>query len=99
MTQAELAQIAGVTEATVSHVLNGRMASYTTIRKLARALTITPSLPGGDGIIGTQKAAARHRRAKREKPAPTYADDFVCPACGRRVRAPLCVDCAAAVMR
>jgi transcriptional regulator with XRE-family HTH domain len=57
LTGAELAQIAGVTEATVSHVLNGRMASYTTIRKLARALTITPPLPGSDGIIGTQKAA------------------------------------------
>ncbi len=57
MTQAELARIADLTEATVSRAANGHAANYTTIRKLARALTITPCLLGAEGIIGSQKEA------------------------------------------
>jgi transcriptional regulator with XRE-family HTH domain len=55
MTQPELASIAGVSEPTVCHAMAGRMVSYLTIRKFARALTVTPVLPGTEGIIGTQK--------------------------------------------
>jgi transcriptional regulator with XRE-family HTH domain len=58
MTQAELAATAGLTAATVSRCVNGHLANYTTIRKLARALTITPLLLGGEGIIGSQREAA-----------------------------------------
>lgn len=58
MTQAELAKAAGVTEPTVSHAIAGKMVSYLTIRKLARALTVTPVLPGTDGIILEKKEAA-----------------------------------------
>lgn len=58
MTQAELASIAGVSEPTVSHAMAGRMVSYLTIRKFARALTVTPVLPGTEGIIGRQREAA-----------------------------------------
>jgi transcriptional regulator with XRE-family HTH domain len=43
MTQAELASIAGVSEPTVCHAMAGRMVSYLTIRKFARALTVTPA--------------------------------------------------------
>jgi transcriptional regulator with XRE-family HTH domain len=57
MAQAELAAIAGVSAATVSHAIAGRMVSYLTIRKFARALTVTPALPGTEGIIGPQKEA------------------------------------------
>lgn len=58
LTQAELARTAGLTEATVSRAANGHMADYLTIRKLARALTITPCLPGAEAIVGSQKEAA-----------------------------------------
>jgi transcriptional regulator with XRE-family HTH domain len=58
MTQAELAATAGLTAATVSRCVNGHLANYTTIRKLARALTITPCLLGSDGIIATQREVA-----------------------------------------
>jgi transcriptional regulator with XRE-family HTH domain len=54
MDGAELAAIAGVCEATVSHAMTGRKVSLTTIRKLARGLTVTPTLAGADGIIPTK---------------------------------------------
>jgi transcriptional regulator with XRE-family HTH domain len=53
MSQRELAVAAGVSEPTVSHAMAGRMVSYLTIRKFARALTVTPPLLGSDGIIAT----------------------------------------------
>ena len=58
MNQTELALAAGVSEPTVSHAMAGRQVSYLTIRKFARALTITPPLPGSDGIIGSQRESA-----------------------------------------
>ena len=51
MTGAELAAISGVSAATVSHAMTGRRVAYTTIRKLARGLTVTPALAGIDAII------------------------------------------------
>jgi hypothetical protein len=36
----------------------GRMVSYLTIRKFARALTVIPVLPGTEGIIGPPKVAS-----------------------------------------
>lgn len=58
MTQAELAKAAGVTEATVSRCANGHMANFTTVRALARALTLCPVMPGAECIIGSQKESA-----------------------------------------
>jgi transcriptional regulator with XRE-family HTH domain len=54
-TGAELARESGLTEATISHILSGRFASPTTIRKVARALTLCPTLPGAEGVIGSQE--------------------------------------------
>jgi len=51
MSQAQLAAVAGVTEATVSHAMVGRQVDYRTLRKFARAITVTPVLPGTEGII------------------------------------------------
>lgn len=51
-TQAEFASIAGVSEATVSHAVTGRLVDYRTVRAFARALTVTPALPGTERIIG-----------------------------------------------
>jgi len=50
LNQAELAAIAGVSETTLSHAMS-RPVAWTTVRKLARALTVTPLLPGIDAII------------------------------------------------
>lgn len=58
LTQAEIAAIAGLTEATVSHAMNGRRVEHRTIRALARALTVTPALPGAAGIVGAQNGSA-----------------------------------------
>jgi len=57
MTGAELAAIAGLSEATVSHAACGRKVNYITVRALARALTVTPPLPGIDSIIGKADTA------------------------------------------
>lgn len=51
LTGAEFAQIAGVSPATVSHVLTHGRAGDSTLRKFARALTITPTNPGADAIL------------------------------------------------
>jgi transcriptional regulator with XRE-family HTH domain len=51
LTGAELAAIAGVSAATVSHAQTGRMIDHGTIRKLGRALTVTPIIPGIDSLI------------------------------------------------
>jgi len=48
---AELAALAGVTGATISHAVTGRKVSYLTLRALARALTLTPVMPGIDTLI------------------------------------------------
>lgn len=73
MTQAELAAVAGLAEATVSHALNGRLVEHGTIRALARALTVTPALAGADGIVGGQDGSiagqpvpAAHRRGRND---------------------------------
>ena len=54
LTGAELAAIAGVSAATVSHAQTGRMIDHGTIRKLGRALTLTPVIPGIDSLIPTK---------------------------------------------
>ena len=51
MTQAELATVAGLSEATVSHAMVGRRIAWTTIRKMARALTAIPTLPGAEVLV------------------------------------------------
>jgi transcriptional regulator with XRE-family HTH domain len=51
MTQAELALVSGLSEVTVSHVMTGKKVAWTTVRKLARGLTVTPCLPGVDALI------------------------------------------------
>jgi transcriptional regulator with XRE-family HTH domain len=43
LSQAELAERAGVRQATVSHAESGAMVQYATIRKLARALRVKAS--------------------------------------------------------
>ncbi|MGC2295297.1 MAG: helix-turn-helix transcriptional regulator [Candidatus Dormiibacterota bacterium] len=58
MNFSELAAQAGVSRATISAAVAGRRVDYLTLRKLARALTITPPLPGAAGIVGSQKDAA-----------------------------------------
>ena len=58
MTQAELAAAAGVTAATISHCLAGRSVNYLTLRKLARAMTVTPVLAGAQTLVGPQREAA-----------------------------------------
>ena len=58
MTQAELAAAAGVSEATVSHAMVGRQVDYRTLRKFARALTVTPVLPGADAILAHRLATS-----------------------------------------
>lgn len=62
MTQAQLAAVAGLSEATVSHAMVGRRIAWTTIRKMARALTAIPTLPGADVLVpvkGEYHGAAR----------------------------------------
>lgn len=58
LTGAELAAIAGVSAATVSHAQTGRMVDHGTMRKLARALTLTPVMPGIDSLIPTKTETA-----------------------------------------
>lgn len=58
LTGAELAALAGVTGATVSHAVTGRKVSYMTVRALARALTLTPVMPGVDAFIPTKNENA-----------------------------------------
>jgi len=55
---AEFARIAGVSAATLSHAMTGRLVDHTTVRKLARALTLTPVMPGADAIIPTKSETA-----------------------------------------
>ena len=54
MTQAELAGVAGISEATISHAMTGRRIAWTTLRRLARALTVTPTLPELELLIPSQ---------------------------------------------
>lgn len=56
LTGAQFAQIAGVSEATVSHVLVRGRAGDLTLRKFARALTITPPNPGADAILSGRES-------------------------------------------
>jgi transcriptional regulator with XRE-family HTH domain len=58
LTGAELAAIAGVAPATISHALNAHRLDHDTIRKLGRALTVTPVVPGIDSIIPTRTETA-----------------------------------------
>jgi transcriptional regulator with XRE-family HTH domain len=58
MTAAECAAIAGLSEATVSHAMTGHRVSHVTVRRLARALTVTPTLTGIDSIIPGHLAGA-----------------------------------------
>jgi transcriptional regulator with XRE-family HTH domain len=51
LTQGELAAIAGLSEATVSHAITGRRIDSSTLGKLARALTVTPTLPGAERLV------------------------------------------------
>jgi transcriptional regulator with XRE-family HTH domain len=51
LTQGELAAIAGLSEVTVSHAMAGRRIDSSTLGKLARALTVTPTLPGAERLI------------------------------------------------
>lgn len=69
MTGAELAAIAGLSEATVSHAMTGRPVSYVTLRKLARGLTVTPALPGIDAIIGRRFVGSEGNGAAGFSPA------------------------------
>jgi transcriptional regulator with XRE-family HTH domain len=55
MTQAELATVAGVSQATVSHAMVGRNIAWTTLRKLAKALTMTPTMPGADLLVPAKR--------------------------------------------
>ena len=80
MTAAELAQVAGLSEATISHGMNHHRVSFTTVRKLARALMVTPILPGADAIIAGKTDTAgtstlptvpmEAQRASAELPSP-----------------------------
>ena len=69
MNQTDLAHSAGVTEVTVSHAMAGRPVSYLTIRSLARALTTTPTLPGAENIIGTQRESGVEGRTSANQAA------------------------------
>jgi transcriptional regulator with XRE-family HTH domain len=48
---ANLAREAGLSDATVSRVLQGRPVSPHTVRKIAQALVRTPPVPGLDGLV------------------------------------------------
>ena len=58
MSQGELAAVSGLSQATVSHAMTGRAIDLGTVRKLARALTVTPALPGAAAIVGAQDGSA-----------------------------------------
>jgi transcriptional regulator with XRE-family HTH domain len=51
--QRELAQAAGVSEATVSHAANGHAVNPQTLRRIAAALASLPRLPGAAELVGT----------------------------------------------
>jgi transcriptional regulator with XRE-family HTH domain len=63
MTSAELAAVAGLSEATVSHGMNHHRVSYTTVRKLARALSVTPVLPNADTFLLERTPALENENA------------------------------------
>jgi transcriptional regulator with XRE-family HTH domain len=58
ITGAELAQAAGLSSATVSHALNGRPIAESTLRRLARALTTIPAVPGAEALLAAAPKAA-----------------------------------------
>jgi DNA-binding Xre family transcriptional regulator len=58
LTGAELASIAGISEATVSHMVNAHRVEHGTVRKVCRALMLTPVVPGADAIIAMGVTAA-----------------------------------------
>ena len=51
LTGAEFARLAGVSPATVSHILMRGRIGDSTLRKFARVLTVTPPVPGADAIL------------------------------------------------
>jgi transcriptional regulator with XRE-family HTH domain len=59
----QLAALAHVTPATISHALNHRVVALSTVRALARALVTTPLLQGADFLVsggqGLAEVAAR----------------------------------------
>lgn len=60
VTQAELAERAGVTEATISRIENGLHAPrFSTVRRLAAALGVEPREIVGDSNPGNEEAAPR----------------------------------------
>lgn len=63
---AELAALAGLTGATVSHAITGRRVSHVTLRALARALTLCPVMAGADTLI-----PEKHENAVRVSSTPT----------------------------
>jgi transcriptional regulator with XRE-family HTH domain len=58
LTGAEFAAVAGLSAATLSHAMTGRQVDHGTLRKLARALTLTPVMPGIDSLIPTKTETA-----------------------------------------
>ena len=54
LTQAEMARLAGVSEATLSHAAGGRAVSIQTVRKLAVAIVRTPVMPGATLLVAGQ---------------------------------------------
>jgi transcriptional regulator with XRE-family HTH domain len=71
LTGAELAAIAGVSAATVSHAQTGRMIDHGTIRKLGRALTVTPVIPAIDHLIGNGFKTRLQNESGAEGPSPS----------------------------
>ena len=59
MTQAELAAIAGLTPATVSHASTGRLVDAATVRKLAIGLTRTAPVTGAEALVGSVRMRGR----------------------------------------
>ncbi len=63
LTQAELAELAGVAEATVVHAEQGRKVRISTVRKLASALSLYPAelMESRDAVLEaqTERPAAR----------------------------------------
>jgi transcriptional regulator with XRE-family HTH domain len=53
---ADLARNAQLSEATVSHIMQGRLVSPATARKIAQALVRTPTVPGLDALIDADAA-------------------------------------------
>jgi transcriptional regulator with XRE-family HTH domain len=55
----QLAELARVTPATISHALNRRRVGLNTVRALARALATTPPLQGADFVAPQGEGAER----------------------------------------